>query len=253
MNIKQIIRIAFILIGVSIAGNAVLFVMGESPFNFAKINEKRSISAESIDDIEVSTSIADVTVKPHDGDKIEIYLKGNVEKKNEDNLKLSITNKKNKIIIETTEQQKRHYFSVFSGDYELSIKLPRDEFNRLQVNSDAASITFNEVKAEHVDITTDMGNIFLNDVVGAVSAKSDVGDIDVVLQKIEKDITAKSDVGDITIKTKQEPKQLRTHLSNSIGEEIVKLPNMKNGTIGIGGPLVVLKSDVGDLALMMFE
>lgn len=251
MNIKLIVRVACILIGLSIAGNAVLFVMGESPFNLAKIEEKHILSAKNIKDIKVSTSIGDVTVQPHDNDKIEVRMEGKIEKKNADNLHLSVTNENNNLNIDVTEKRTVHFFSVFSGDYHLIVKLPREEFQLLQVNSDAASITLNDVKADHVEISTDMGDIFIKDVVGAVSARSDVGDIEVHVQNIEKDITAKSDVGDITVKTKEQPKHLRTQMSNSIGEEIIKLPNIENGSIGNGGPLVFLKSEVGDLTLMM--
>jgi hypothetical protein len=253
MNIKRIIRIAFILIGISIAGNAVLFVMGESPFNLAKIDEKHFLSAQDIKDIEVSTSIGDVTVQPHNSDKIEVRLEGKIEEKNADNLHLSVTNENNNLKVDVKEKRTSHLFSIFSGDYHLIVKLPKKEFQLLQVNTDAASITLNEIKADHVELSTDMGDIFIKDVVAAVSAKSDVGDIEVHLQNIEKDITAKSDVGDITVKTKEQPKQLRTQMSNSIGEEIIKLPNMENGSIGNGGPLVFLKSDVGDVALMMYN
>jgi DUF4097 and DUF4098 domain-containing protein YvlB len=253
MNIKRIVRIAFILIGLSIAGNAVLFVMGESPFNLAKIDEKHFLSAQDIKDIEVSTSIGDVTVQPHDSDKIEVRLEGKIEKKNADNLYLSVINENNNIKVDVKEKRTAHLFSIFSGDYHLIVKLPKKEYELLQVNSDAASITLNEIKADHVELSTDMGDIYIRDVVAAVSARSDVGDIEVHVQNIEKDITAKSDVGDITVKTKEQPKQLRTQMSNSIGEEIIKLPNMKNGSIGNGGPLVFLKSDVGDVALMMYN
>lgn len=251
MNIKRIVRIAFILIGLSIAGNAVLFVMGESPFNLAIIEEKHLISAKKIKNIEVSTNIGDVTVQPHDSDKIEVRMEGNIEKKNEDNLHLSVTDENNNLKVEVKEKRTLHLFSIFSGDYNLVVKLPKKEFQLLQVNSDAASITLNDVKADHVELSTDMGDIFIKNVVAAVSAKSDVGDIEVHVQNIEKDITAKSDVGDIIVKTREQPKHLRTQMSNSIGEEILKLPNMKNGSIGNGGPLVFLKSEVGDLALMM--
>jgi DUF4097 and DUF4098 domain-containing protein YvlB len=253
MNIKRIVRIAFILIGLSIAGNAVLFVMGESPFNLAKIDEKHFLSAQDIKDIEVSTSIGDVTVQPHDSDKIEVRLEGKIEKKNADNLYLSVINENNNLKVDVKEKRTAHLFSIFSGDYHLIVKLPKKEYELLQVNSDAASITLNEIKADHVELSTDMGDIYIRDVVAAVSARSDVGDIEVHVQNIEKDITAKSDVGDITVKTKEQPKQLRTQMSNSIGEEIIKLPNMKNGSIGNGGPLVFLKSDVGDVALMMYN
>ncbi|RZT23393.1 DUF4097 family beta strand repeat-containing protein [Fictibacillus sp. BK138] len=251
MNIKRIVRIALILIVFSIAGNAVLYVMGESPFNLAKVEEKHLFSANKIKDIEVSSNIGDVTVMPHESDEIEVRLEGNIEKKYADNLYLSVTDENNTLTVDVSEKKTVHLFSIFSGDYNLIVKLPKKEFQLLQVSSDAASITLNDIKAEHVELTTDMGDIFIKDVVAAVSAKSDVGDIDVQVQNIEKDITAKSDVGDITVTTKEQPQHLRTQMSNSIGEEIIKLPNLKNGSIGNGGPLVFLKSDVGDLALMM--
>lgn len=251
MNIKRIVRIAFILIAISIAGNAVLFVMGESPFNLAKIDEEHFLTAHDIKNIEVSTNIGDVTVQPHDNDKIEVKLEGKIEKKNADNLHLSVIKEDNNLKVDVKEKRTAHLFSIFSGNYHLIVKLPKKEFQLLQVNSDAASITLNDIKADHVELSTDMGDIYIKDVVAAVSAKSDVGDIQVHVQNIKKDITAKSDIGDITVKTKEQPKHLRTQMSNSIGEEIIKLPNMKNGSIGNGGPLVFLKSDVGDLALMM--
>ncbi len=107
------------------------------------------------------------------------------------------------------------------------------------------------IKANNIHLQTNLGDILLEDVTGVVSAKSDVGDIDIHLLHIKKDIIAKSNLGDITIKTKNEPDQLRTDLRNTIGDEKITLPSSKNGSIGTGGPLVFLSSEVGDLALMM--
>jgi DUF4097 and DUF4098 domain-containing protein YvlB len=166
---------------------------------------------------------------------------------------LSIHNDKNKLKIQASQKNNFNYFSVFSGDYDLTVKLPRSEFQRLRVHSDAAEIALNDIQAEHIDLHTSLGDIFIKDTVGAVSARSEVGDIEVQLQNIVDDITAKSNVGDITIKTEQQPDRLRTDLRNSIGEEILELPNMKNGSIGNGGPLVLLTSEVGDVALMLLD
>jgi DUF4097 and DUF4098 domain-containing protein YvlB len=227
--------------------------MGESPFNLAKIDEHHAIAADQVKDIEVSSTIGDVKILPHDGDKINVQMKGKFEKKNADNFKLSVSSYENKLKINVSQKRKVYFFSVFSGDYDLIVRLPRSEFQQLKVHSDAAEIALNNVQAEHIDLHTSLGDIFIKDTIGAVSARSEVGDIEVSLKNIADDITATSNVGDITIKTKQEPKNLRTDLRNSIGEEIMKLPNVKNGSIGNGGPLVILTSEVGDLALMMHD
>ncbi|MBH0172636.1 DUF4097 family beta strand repeat-containing protein [Fictibacillus phosphorivorans] len=249
--IQKILRTAYFLIGISIIGNAVLFMMGESPFNLAKINEQKSIVASSINEIKIESSVGDVFVLPHDGDQISISMKGKTEKKFSDDFSLSVKNNKNKLTIQAIQKKNTKLFSLFSGDYELLIKLPKAEYKRLQVNSDTSDIKMHAIKANNIDLQTNLGDILLEDVTGVVSAKSDVGDININLLHIKKDIFAKSNLGDITIKTKNEPDQLRTDLQNTIGDEKITLPSSKNGSIGTGGPLVFLSSEVGDLALMM--
>lgn len=251
--IQKILRIAFILIGLSIAGNAVLFMIGESPFNFAKIDEQKSIKAATVKEIKVESSTGDIFILPHDSDTIDVTMKGKTEKKYADDFSLFVKNQENELTIQARQQEKTRLFSLFSGDYDLLVKLPIAYYDRLQVHSDAAEINIHDIKAEDIQLRTDLGNIFLKDVTGAVTAKSDVGDIDVQLQDIEEDISAKSNLGDITIKTRNEPEQLRTDLRNSVGDEKITLPSVKNGSIGTGGPLVLLSSEVGDLALMMYE
>ncbi|MED1863033.1 DUF4097 family beta strand repeat-containing protein [Fictibacillus nanhaiensis] len=251
--IQKILRTAYFLIGISIIGNGVLFMMGESPFNLAKINEQKSIETSSINEIMIESSAGDVFVLPHDGDQIIITMKGKTEKKFADNFSLSVKTDENKLRIQAKQKENTNLFSLFSGDYELLVKLPQAEYKRLQVNSDTSDIKMHAIKANDIQLQTNLGDILLEDITGAVSAKSDVGDIDIQLLHIKKDIIAKSNLGDITIKTKNEPDQLRTDLRNTIGEETITLPRLKNGSIGTGGPLVFLSSEVGDLALMMNE
>ncbi|WP_416731148.1 DUF4097 family beta strand repeat-containing protein [Fictibacillus sp. JL2B1089] len=250
---KKILRTAFMLIGISIIGNVLLFMMGESPFNITKINEQKSIAASSIKEVTIESSVGDIFVLPHDGDKINVSMKGKTEKKYSDDFSLSVKKNNNKLMIQAKQKKKTKLFSLFSGDYELLVKLPKADYKRLQAISDTSDINMQDIEASNIKLQTNLGDIFLKDVTGAVSAKSDVGDIDIQILHIKKDIIAKSNLGDITIKTKNEPKQLRTDLRNTIGDEKINLPGLKNGSIETGGPLVFLSSEVGDLALMMNE
>ncbi|WNB90794.1 DUF4097 family beta strand repeat-containing protein [Bacillus sp. NEB1478] len=249
MNVKRILRIAIILIGLAIAGNAVLFLIGKSPFNSAKVDQKRLIDSGSITDIKVSSNISDVKIIPNDSEKIEVHMRGRSTNMNTDNVELAVKQNGNKLTIHTAHKKPR--FLVVFNDYDLLIKMPNKDFKKLTVKTDAAEINLKEISAHHFYLNSDVGDITLHNVNGKINAESDVGDMNMYVDEITKDITAKSNVGDISVITKNAPKNLQTHLKNNLGDETVELPNEKNGMIGTGGPLVSMISDVGDLTLSL--
>ncbi|MNO04929.1 hypothetical protein D3C81_2261280 [compost metagenome] len=71
------------------------------------------------------------------------------------------------------------------------------------------------------------------------------------LQTIDNDIEANTKYGNITIITQVAPEAIQTNLRSGLGKESILLPNVKDGSIGTGGPNVKLTSEVGDLALLM--
>jgi DUF4097 and DUF4098 domain-containing protein YvlB len=249
VNIKKIMTVAFILIGISIVGNIALFMFGQSPFNLAKIEEERSISAEKITDIQIFSNIGDVNVVPYEGDEIQVSMKGKTEKKWTDDFWLLLEEKNNRVTIEANQIEKARFFNFYSGTYELLVKMPKKEFATIEVHSDVANIDLSGVAANHYKIKTTMGDIHGNQLKGIVHAESEVGDIDLQFQNILNDIVAESEMGNITVTSEEAPEALQTDLTNSMGDETIKLPNGKNGSIGAGGPLVKLTTEVGDLAL----
>ncbi len=253
MNIKRIMTVAFILIGISIVGNIALYMFGQSPFNFAKIEEERSISAEKITDILIFSNVGDVNVVPYDGNEIQVSMKGKTEKKWTDDFRLSLEEKDNRITIEANQIEKARLFNIYSGTYELLVKMPKKEFETLEVHSDVANIDIGGVTANHYKIKTTMGDIHGNQLNGIVQAESEVGNISLRFQNIINDIVAESEMGNITVTSEELPEALQTDLTNSMGDETIQLPNGKSGSIGAGGPLVKLTTEVGDLALKVEE
>jgi hypothetical protein len=249
MNVKRILRISLILIGIAVAGNSVLYLIGKSPFNLAKIDQKRTINAESITDINVLSSMSDVKIIPHNGNNIEVHMTGKKVKMNTSHFKLKVKKDGNKLTIQTSQKKER--FLVFFNDYDLLIKMPNKDFKNLSVKTDAADVSLNGISANHLYLITNLGDITTHNVYGKINAESDVGDMNMFCKDISDDITAKTNLGDISVVTKKSPKNLQTYLKNNIGDETLKLPNVKNGVIGSGGPLVSLTSDVGDLKLAL--
>ena len=251
MNSKKIMTVAFILIGISIVGNIALFMFGQSPFNLAKIEEKQSISAEKISDIQIFSNIGDVNVVPYEGDEIQVSMKGKTEKKWVEDFQFSVEEKNDRLTIEANQMEKARLFNINSGGYELEVQLPKKEFETLDVHSDVANIDLNGVDAKQYNLKTKMGNIHGNELKGIVHAESEVGDITLKFQNILNDIFAESEMGNVKVTTKEVPKALQTDLTNTVGKETIVLPNEKNGSIGVGGPLVKLTTEVGDLALIV--
>ena len=67
MSLNQIMRIAIILIGIFIAIKFLLFLFGGSKDELSK-----SIAADHIVNVDVSTDIGDIQIAPHDGHDIRV-------------------------------------------------------------------------------------------------------------------------------------------------------------------------------------
>ncbi|MEW9503413.1 DUF4097 family beta strand repeat-containing protein [Jeotgalibacillus marinus] len=245
MNSKKIFTIAIILIGISIVGNVVLFSLDQSPFNLTNINHKESISASNISTIDIDSDTVNVTIVPYDGTNIDVQLKGTAEKKSEDDVQLLVNEGASELTIEAREKRKVRLFTINSGIFELIVKLPRTDFERLEVKAQVGNISIDEQTVNQSNLITKVGNIHVKNLQGEVDATTEVGNINLQLENILHDIVATTEVGNVSVKTAEVPESLETDLNRSIGKQTVELPS----DLGGGGPLVRLKTEVGNLFL----
>ncbi|AJS58446.1 DUF4097 family beta strand repeat-containing protein [Paenibacillus sp. IHBB 10380] len=255
-NTKKIIQIAFGLVVVAIIGNVLLYMFNLSPFNLAVIDQSRSVSAANVTDIHVNSNTANVNIVPYDGTEIQVHMKGKSEERWADDFQLSVEENGNQVTIEANELEKTRIFVLYSGDYELLVQLPQKNFERLQVQTEAADIDVEGVQIKRSFLEAGVGNITSKQLQGIINGVTGAGDIYVQLQSVENDIEAKTSVGNITVTTEIAPEAIQTELRNGLGERTIDfpgLPNAEDGSVGTGGPNVKLSAEVGDLALLMAD
>ena len=247
----KILYLAFALIGISIIGNIALYALGYSPFNLITIDEKHAISSKDIEKINISSTSGDIKIIPTNGESINIEMVGKAEKKAKNDYSLSIETVNDEIHVKAIQKEKKRFFVLNPGTYELLVKVPRRKFDTLYVDSGSANLNLSEIEANHYELKALAGNITANQVKGRVDAETAVGDINLTMADISNDIVAKTTSGNITVKTQKIPEVYRTNLKSSFGKKIVDLPNADNDAVGVNGPLVTLSSIDGDLAILM--
>jgi hypothetical protein len=248
MSLNQIMRIAVILIGIIIVIKFLLFLFGGSRDELSK-----SIAADHIVNIDVSTDIGDIQIAPHDGHDIRVQLEGKATKKPSKKFKLTLKEKNGEVIIKAKTRSGFLSFRKLSDGYTILVELPTKQYDRLLVHADVANIYVDSIYANESQTTTNVGNINLIGVGGVITAQSEVGDITISLQSIANNIQAKTEVGNIAVKTKEAPLALQTGISNSVGNKTINLPNEAGGSIGIGGPNVKLTVAVGNVSLSLSD
>ena len=246
MDLNKIMRMAVLLIGTVIVIIILVFLFGGSRGDLSK-----SIYAEDIVTINVSTDIGDIQIASYDGDEIRVQLQGKSDKKPSKNFKLTMKEKNTELTIKAKKKSNIFSFGKLSTGYTILVELPSKQYERLQVHADVANIHLDSIQANESRVTANVGNVTLKGVNGEINVGTEVGDIEIDLQNIASNILAKAQVGNIVVETKEGPLALETELKSSIGNSIINLPNEVDGSIGIGGPVVNLTVEVGNVSLLL--
>ena len=140
--------------------------------------------------------------------------------------------------------------SKFSQRFIVTVKLPNKQYEAIQAQAGVANIDIGSLKASNFSLKTEVGNITAINAEGQVQAKTEVGNVLLTFEEITRNVMAKSEVGSVVVNVAQAPLTLQTNCRTSIGTTTVNLPNIIDGEIGTGGPLVDLSSEVGDVSLL---
>lgn len=233
----------FLVIAISLV--ALLFLVLFFLLNKDAANYEKLMSAENITRVNVITKTGDVSISAYEGDEIHAYLTG----KNGDHLskhyKLTVKEKGNEVTIKAKKKTK------YAPGFIISVELPSKLYEQLQVHADVANIDIDAINVASYELKTSVGNINVDAAQGIINAGAQVGNIHLQLQTITSDIAAKTEVGNIVVETKEAPEALQTECKTTIGTTTINLPNVQDGAIGIGGPLVKLLTDVGDVSLLL--
>lgn len=236
---QQLRKLQIVLAIIIIIGIVLVITISSKAVSYEKV-----VLGEGVTGVHVSTNAGNIEMIPYDGDKIRVQLTNKAGAKLSKGYKLSVKEKSNQVIIKAKKRSK------FSQRFIVTIQLPNKQYEAIHAQAGVANIDIGSLKASTLSLKTEVGNITTTEVEGKIQAKTEVGNILLQFETITKDIVAKSEVGSVVVNVAQAPTMLRTNCRTSIGTTTINLPNVVDGAVGTGGPLVDLASEVGDVSLM---
>jgi len=243
---KVFLKVALVLIIVAVAGNIILFMMGVSPFNLVNVNVKKTVTPEDIRNLQVTTDTEDIELVTYSGKDIQVLLHGKTTKRWEDDYELQIERNNGELTISVHEKTKQKFFVIYTS-IKLTIQVPKNMMDQIHILTDTGDTTINQVVAKEFRLNSDTGSVNADVDEGKFDIATDTGDILLQLKNITSDISAKTDTGDITIIVAEAPVNLQYQLETEDGNQETDFPQSVSDE---GGPRVNLTSDTGDLKLI---
>jgi Putative adhesin len=277
---KKVALGALIVLVIGIVG---LFTVSGSIFSIGKnveINERETISPEDIKEMKVSVDVGEVRIKESESDEIDIHFHGSVPKQIKDQLKFKV--EEHSSSVEVIVSQSKKFFvqipfitSDIYSERILDISLPKSLLDKLEVKADVGDLDIEGIDTTQLTAHSDVGDISINKVRGALNVVSNVGDIklekvngktnahtdsgevDISFDEMTDDLNLSSDVGDINVTFAKIPENIAFDLRSDVGEVSITgiegFENTSSGSvmtqIGNEGPLLEAKTDVGDITI----
>lgn len=227
------------------AGLLFLFLIFFLIFNRGASNYEKVIAAETITKVMLSTNTGNVSISSYEGETIRVHLTGENGEHLGKGYKLTMKTKDDLVNIKANKKSKQ------AEEFLIVVELPSKLYEQFQVEADVANMDIRGVQAGSYVLQTSVGNINVAGTQGRIQANVQVGNVQLDLGAIASDITAKVEVGNILVETKEAPEALQTAVKAEVGKITMDLPNMQDGTIGTGGPIVKLYTGVGDVSLLL--
>ncbi|MRH44053.1 DUF4097 family beta strand repeat protein [Aquibacillus halophilus] len=167
-------------------------------------------------------------------------------------------------------------FNFSNGSIELDIELPKKAYDTIEVSTDVGGVMVDQLQVEQLDASTDVGTILINQLIskkallssnvgevvvnggiGAFTIDTDTGEIGLNMKEVIEPISIRSDVGEIDVTVQKQPVNLVLDLKSDIGDVSVKnLEGFNNSEgqemyieIGQGGPTLKASTDVGSISV----
>jgi len=273
--LKKVAILAFLSFLVGVGGLIYLFVRYQSfPTDHKMIQEHKTIEAHAVKRVEIDTATADVRVTKSSTEQIEVSLIGEVMHNDVRLIVEPVGPEQVRIIVSESE---RFPFAIGGRQLDLEIALPDKVYQDLRLRSNTGDFeSLIPLQADQLELTTDTGDMRLkgytgnhlnassetgdmdfSQVKGAVSIRTATGDIsDLELLELTQDVSIETSTGDVTVKLRNAPKAVVLEMESDTGEVRTELNNLTfekkedreiRGALGTGGATIKLQSATGDL------
>ncbi|TGB01237.1 DUF4097 family beta strand repeat-containing protein [Halobacillus salinus] len=257
---KMTLIIAVLLITIGIIGFITTQSTNVLSFNTTTLDEKKTLPAEGIKHIDVTTSYADIEVAATSSEDIQVALNGKVSNKKDT---LHVERKGDQLFIEFPEEQNGVSFSLGGQNHaQLKVLLPERGYDAMnldsssgdievqgmslfklttnsssgdqalmnneveetiQLASSSGSIRTKKLRAHHISVDTSSGDVINH---GTIAEKSEAntssGSVKWLEHEEDTDITVQTSSGDTEISLRDEPLSTSLLYTSSSGEASIK-------------------------------
>lgn len=262
---KNGIIFALSLIIIGVIG---VFVTGKDYMSKVDVEGGESYSGTNIQHIVIDNEVANLRILPTTSDQIEVKWHGSILKRyfNQDTISLEETD--SSLRINTSEvfgMLKFQLFDINFNSFTVEVYLPEKQFasldidsnvgeitinsinsNTIEVSSDVSNIKLEKVNAETIEAISSVGSIILNDIVGKVYARSDVGTISLKMEQITNDMEIITNVGDIDLNVAAVPNNT-TFIGNSELGSVKTFGNKGDYVSKPANFVVEMETTIGDI------
>src|SRR5690606_24656765 len=128
-NMRNILRLAVVLIAVAVIGNVVMYMMGNSPFNVDKLVVQRSISIGEVNELYIRAESGMVKVIPIEGNEIQATLDGRTTKKWLKDYHLVVKEEGGRARIEIVQDSRMRFFDLYTK-LQLTVGIPSSKLEQ---------------------------------------------------------------------------------------------------------------------------
>lgn len=154
-------KLIFIIIAVLLIGFAgIEYVTGSFGIITESIHEKKKMSIDKIEQIEIVQASTDVYIKRAENEEMTVELKGKVSKNLKDQFSLEVKESGDTVKIAVIQENKRKpNIGVHMMNVILEVALPEKDYKKLYVDLVSGDIMLNKIKAEEITLNTSSGDI----------------------------------------------------------------------------------------------
>jgi len=258
---KVILIVALVLL---VAGG--ITFMLNNVIVFGQNDSKKVIENPTFSNIEVETNNAEVEIVSTNGSEATVEYTG-AGKRTKVNFDVNV---KRDTLSVKLEEKRRFFFSFGfnSKGLKLTVNLPEEQYESLQVETDNGHISTEDIKVDELSLETDNGQIHVKNVeTGLAEVESDNGKvifdhvegeikgtlnngrITVLTDNLEWPMDLTTDNGSIEIKTESQPKNVTIDAETDNGRITIFGDKVDRATYGKGKHVIKLRTDNGSITV----
>ncbi|WP_019003885.1 DUF4097 family beta strand repeat-containing protein [Cohnella laeviribosi] len=216
--------------------------------------EIKSFASKEFDSIRVNAEAMEIEVTRSSGHDAKVELLTDKAIENQFTFDAAIQSRE--LIIRIDEETKYYTIKGQRGERKLRISLPDQIYGQVVIETQFGFVDAADLKARSVDIMLSAGEIRLNRVSGNLLLKTEAGKITALGIDPANDISARTEAGDIDIVLDRSPKAVVVNLKSELGSVGTNLKNMEYtvqsanqiiATIGSNGTRIDAHAQVGDV------